>query len=162
MDYHQNSVSPLGAFKGMEKVEQGGAINFSMTVAEKQQLCSILAECMIAELLDVLTQVEGGDYYLHDDSFVPLTGLFDLGQFYEEALERCEQMIALKMDFDTKKIKPIILTFKVALWLQFKLFFCDTRKSTIIIFDKYVKPNGDYMDLHDLIQLTINRLGTFL
>jgi hypothetical protein len=94
MNYHQNSVSPQGVFTGMQKVEQGGTINFSMTVAEKQQLCSILAECMIAELLYVLTPVEGGDYYLHDDSFVPLTGLFDLGHFYEEVLARCEQMLS--------------------------------------------------------------------
>jgi hypothetical protein len=162
MQYHQNSVSPQGIFKDISPLNEKLLINFSMTQPEKQQLCSILAECMIEEVLVGFGPDENGEFYMNDDQVSPMNGFFDLGGYYEKVLVRSAQMLAVKMGFDAEKVAAVILTYKVALFTEFKLYFADIDESSIVIFGQTVRPKGDYMDLHELIQLTINKLGTFL
>jgi hypothetical protein len=122
----------------------------------------ILAECMIAEILANFGADDSGEFYLHDDQLSPMEEVFDLGEYYKKVVERSEQMLALKINFDAGQITRVILTYKVALFTEFKYFFADINDSSIAILGKSVRPRGDYMDLHELIQGTINRLGTFL
>src|SRR3569833_596139 len=159
MQYHQNSVSPQGIFSDISNLNEKLLINFPMALPEKQQLCSILGECMIEEVLEGFGPDDNGEFYMNDDQVSPMEGFFDLGVYYENVLERSEQMLPAKMGFDPKKVAPVLLTYKVALFTEFKLFFEDINESSIIIFGQTVRPKGDYMDLHELIQLSINRLG---